>query len=420
VSKTVSINSIFYVTDKLGLVEIERWLRETLIRKSESSVIYPAPQDSLALYQEYLKRMNDLQVFIGARSVSNQGELEMLKGADAIKLLYRGICDRSVVLEVSKDGVSLIFRYLDRDFRDMITQGRIYLSDATANLSVVAAYLGVTPSDILVIQQVDHTPERVTITRVTGFGKVNNKTRDNRQPGIEAVRKTMPKNTGVVDFVGAIPKGDPLTVGWFSDSRGSNRLKDCDNLLLIGSPKANFGAKMDEYMILQPYNMPPEIYYSWSIQSEIHQAIGRIRANRRPDLNAEIVILTDDSLNYLKLYGFDVKDEHITKYMELGEISDMNESLGIRARVSVLLIYLKEEVLTKVRPRRNVKRSLPPTRNDEKLEELRKGLRMSRKNFQYAIGELQTYTEDMITGLINLSIAQIRDAFRGFADALGY
>ena len=206
--------------------------------------------------------------------------------------------------------------------------------DATLDQSELAATLGIAPGEIVTIKQA--TPEiknleviQVAMGRRLGIGS-RRKTKDGDDTFlgkrisavVNQIRVEHPNaKISTIDF-----KKNGADGAWWVDSRGFNHFQATDILVLIGTPTPNLSALSAEFTVL--YGRAPiegteaikypiftsrelpegiEAYYEMNVSSdpefrdfvrrrvlaEIEQAIGRLRANRRPHENLKLYFIGD-------------------------------------------------------------------------------------------------------------------------------
>jgi hypothetical protein len=92
---------------------------------------------------------------------------------------------------------------------------------------------------------------------------------------------------------------------WWRDSRGVNDYAGITELLAIGLPNPNLGAIQDDYAALQGNLNGLEEHYHRLVNEEILQLTGRQRANRYPDRQFVLNIVTPENcdLSWLTDYG---------------------------------------------------------------------------------------------------------------------
>jgi hypothetical protein len=85
---------------------------------------------------------------------------------------------------------------------------------------------------------------------------------------------------------------------WWRDSRGVNDFLEVNTLLLVGTPCRNLLDLASEYGIATgTYPTETDLgfkaFVQRAIQAEIHQAIGRLRAHRRPTESLTVVLISN-------------------------------------------------------------------------------------------------------------------------------
>jgi hypothetical protein len=188
------------------------------------------------------------------------------------------------------DRGALVVTIPDDYHRSIVRVSKLNLFlDATHNREDLALELGVTPAEILVISQPVPTYDNLKISLVTGMGNPTKDRRDSMQDRLDALGQTLRDrhhgNIAIIDKVRSPDSGL-----WYRDSRGTNAYKDCEALVLIGSPVPNLGSLSAQFSILvgrqiAPTSDDPEFkaYINRQIVAETIQGVGRLRAQHQPD-----------------------------------------------------------------------------------------------------------------------------------------
>jgi len=202
----------------------------------------------------------------------------------------------------------------------------VFLS-ATLTRERLALTLDCEPDDIAVLKQIEDKGAELEIIQIPDLGRLS-KQRGKRQSDrvaatISELRSQEP-NTKIIDFKKFCNSPDFLA--WIRDSRGSNTAQYCLQLILTGTPVKNLTALAGEFTAL--YGRPPlpgtekvtrhiktvdgdhiEVTSNESVDLEFRefvrtdtvnnftQAIGRLRANRRPGEKLKIYILSNFALD---------------------------------------------------------------------------------------------------------------------------
>ena len=191
---------------------------------------------------------------------------------------------------------------------------------ATLTRESAALILDCEPEDIAELRQIEAEGAELEIIQIPDLGRLS-KQRGERQSGavtaIISELRSLEPNTKVIDF-----KKFLKDMAWWRDSRGSNAAKDCSQLVIVGTPVKNLTALRGDFTAL--YGRPPqpgteqvtrfiqtvdgetiEVTSEESIDLEFRkfvqsdtldaftQAIGRLRANRRPGEKLKIYILSN-------------------------------------------------------------------------------------------------------------------------------
>jgi len=171
--------------------------------------------------------------------------------------------------------------------------------DATLTREDAALKLGCDPKEIFVCRQRVLKPNNLSITQVTDLGKLTQQRGEDKQRRATVIAihyQTQDPTTKVIDFKKFETDGT-----WWRDSRGVNDFLEVKTLLLVGTPIANIAYLLSEYSILTGTHPTEEdsgfqAFVNRTVRAEFHQAIGRLRANRRSNEQLQVVILSDFDL----------------------------------------------------------------------------------------------------------------------------
>jgi hypothetical protein len=163
--------------------------------------------------------------------------------------------------------------------------------DATMTADRLALILGVDESEIFVCRAEDPPADNLKINQIVDMGRMGMQRGADQTRRLRALTghfQAIDPTTKVIDF-----KKFGADGAWFRDSRGSNDFLDCKTLILVGTPSPNVEAVRSEYLALGGDPAQFQSYYDQLVVAEIIQAIGRLRANRRPGESLTIVLITD-------------------------------------------------------------------------------------------------------------------------------
>jgi hypothetical protein len=175
--------------------------------------------------------------------------------------------------------------------------------DATLNREKLALMLGCDPSEILVVCQ-QSVPiadlANLDLIQVNDLGRMGAQRGNHQQQRAGAIithYKLQDPTTKVIDF-----KINQADGAWFRDSRGINDFLQTKTLILVGTPCPNLAELMAQFAILtgefpREDNEEFQRFVDEVIEAEFMQAIGRLRANRRPDEQLQIIIISDFELS---------------------------------------------------------------------------------------------------------------------------
>ena len=179
--------------------------------------------------------------------------------------------------------------------------------DATLTREEMARTLGISPSEILVVRQKLKTCFNLKIMQVTSLGHLGGDRSTSKNERVTALLEALEEkhpNIGVIDYKRSKRQGDGH---WFHDSRGSNEFQDNDVLVLLGDPYTDIGSLLCQYQCLtnKLVSLSDEgfqEYINHNLQSERIQAVGRLRAQIRPESELTCYCVTDKDLGYLTQY----------------------------------------------------------------------------------------------------------------------
>ncbi|WP_156805109.1 hypothetical protein [Synechococcus sp. PCC 6312] len=190
---------------------------------------------------------------------------------------------------------------LDDRHRQVVqtAQSTIFL-DATLTREDLALKLGISPDEIYVIRQAPKPTPNLKITQIADLGRMG------MQRGQEQMRRlaalishyrAQDATTKLIDFKKFSGEGDGA---WWRDSRGSNDFLNVKTLVLVGPPCRNLNDLAAEFKVMTGHcdieSDEFKDFVNRQIRADYIQALGRLRANRRPNEHLEIVIISDFDL----------------------------------------------------------------------------------------------------------------------------
>ncbi|HEY9859581.1 MAG TPA: hypothetical protein V6D16_08750, partial [Candidatus Obscuribacterales bacterium] len=175
------------------------------------------------------------------------------------------------------------------------------LMDATITRTDLARKLRIKKSDIIEIRQTRPTYSNQTFYLIKDMGSGSKKRRQddskyslqNRIQKLTAHIESLHPDgkTGLIDHQGFHSRSGEIALSgyWGLHNRGSNEFKECEALVLIGTPYSNLGQCAAEYYIetsevVKPCNLSGK-YGAWvnnKVKAEVYQGAGRLRAHLRP------------------------------------------------------------------------------------------------------------------------------------------
>ncbi|WP_190644112.1 hypothetical protein [Oculatella sp. FACHB-28] len=189
--------------------------------------------------------------------------------------------------------------------------------DATISREDLALKLGCSPDDIFVCQQDISSHSNLKIIQVTDLGRMGmqrGKEQQRRSTAITAHYQQLDPTAKAIDF----KRFAQDSMGaWWRDSRGVNDFEQVSTLILVGTPCRNLSALQAEYAVLtgsypNQDDSEFESFVNRTILADIRQAIGRLRAHRRPDEQLQVVICSDFDLSALDMHVEQVAAKEIT------------------------------------------------------------------------------------------------------------
>ena len=194
----------------------------------------------------------------------------------------------------------------------------VYL-DATAARKYLAMHLDIDPLDIVQIEQEVSPVDNLTIVQVSTLGLVGHGRSNSLKARLAALKPALKQRHDDIAFLdhkehADVGNGDGW---WFNHNRGSNEYKTRSAIASLGTPYQNVGASQDLWLTLTgDRNVAKDAlgfaaFVQWQTQSEITQAVGRLRANLRPDEFLTFYSCTDFDLGFLQQYysGATIKKE---------------------------------------------------------------------------------------------------------------
>ncbi|MEP0879226.1 hypothetical protein NDA00_25860 [Funiculus sociatus GB2-M2] len=174
--------------------------------------------------------------------------------------------------------------------------------DGTLHPQDLALKLGCSMEEIFVCGQSVPPPQNLTLVQVVDLGRLGLQRGGDQQRRANAIvahYQQQDSTTQTIDFKKFALQGSGC---WWRDSRGVNDFEETTRLILVGTPCRNLADLQAEYGVLsgqypQDDEVPYRAFVDRSILSEFHQAIGRLRAHRRPQTPLEIILLSDFELD---------------------------------------------------------------------------------------------------------------------------
>ncbi len=178
--------------------------------------------------------------------------------------------------------------------------GTVIFLDATLQRQDLALKLGCHPDDIYVCRQQVPEHGNLTLIQVTDLGRLGlqrGAEQQRRAAAVVAHYRALDPETKEIDFKRFAQDG---MGAWWRDSRGTNDFTGTKTLILVGTPCRNLADLQAEYAVLTGEQDPEaaglKAFVDRAIRADMQQAIGRLRAHRRPDETLQVILLSDFDL----------------------------------------------------------------------------------------------------------------------------
>jgi hypothetical protein len=177
-----------------------------------------------------------------------------------------------------------------------------FYQDATATPDYLGLWLGISPQQIITIEQALPKSQNLEVIQVQGLGLAGKNRSDLCQQRIDALRQELQNlhpDIGFIDWKNKANTGDGA---WFVTSRGSNQFETRGAIASFGIPYTNIGGLADRYMALtgQQVNLDEDpdfqAFVQWTTNAEITQAVGRLRSHLRPQQKLTFYFCADYDL----------------------------------------------------------------------------------------------------------------------------
>ena len=177
--------------------------------------------------------------------------------------------------------------------------GNVFL-DGTLSREDLALKLGCSPDEIQVVRQAIPKVGNLELIQVSDIGRAGMSRGGDQLKRTAAIVKhyqALDESTRVLDY-----KKFEADGAWWRDSRGVNDFLEVQTLILIGAPCRNLNDLAAEFAVVTG-SYPSEddtafkAFVNRAVLAEIHQAIGRLRAHRRPDESLRVVLISNIELD---------------------------------------------------------------------------------------------------------------------------
>ena len=177
--------------------------------------------------------------------------------------------------------------------------GNVFV-DGTLSREDLALKLGCSPDEIQVVRQAIPKVGNLDLIQVSDIGRAGMSRGGDQLKRTAAIvehYQALDESTRVLDY-----KKFEADGAWWRDSRGVNDFLEVKTLILIGAPCRNLNDLAAEFAVVTG-SYPSEddtafkAFVNRAVLAEIHQAIGRLRAHRRPDESLRVVLISNIELD---------------------------------------------------------------------------------------------------------------------------
>ncbi|MBD2092575.1 hypothetical protein H6F67_22255 [Microcoleus sp. FACHB-1515] len=214
--------------------------------------------------------------------------------------------------------------------------------DATLSREDLALKLNCHPEEIFVCRQRVKDADNLTVTQVTDLGRMGMQRGADQQRRAAAIAshyQQLDPTTKAIDFKRL---ADESMGAWWRDSRGVNDFETTKTLILIGTPCRNLSDLQAEYAILtgchDANDAGFQAFVDRVILADIHQAIGRLRAHRRPNEQLQVILLND--------FALDIPTQQVSAVDITPDAASKQQRIILAARQAIEQIKSAGEKLT--------------------------------------------------------------------------
>ena len=177
--------------------------------------------------------------------------------------------------------------------------GNVFL-DGTLSREDLALKLGCSPDEIQVVRQAIPKVGNLELIQVSDIGRAGMSRGGDQLKRTAAIvehYQALDESTRVLDY-----KKFEADGAWWRDSRGVNDFLEVQTLILIDAPCRNLNDLAAEFAVVTGSypSVEDELFKTFvnrAVLAEIHQAIGRLRAHRRPDESLRVVLISNIELD---------------------------------------------------------------------------------------------------------------------------
>ncbi len=184
----------------------------------------------------------------------------------------------------------------------------VYL-DATANREYLGLSLGIEAENILHVEQEPEQVGNLSIVQITDFGLLNHDRSKSVKERLGALKPALRLLHPDISFIEHKLHAEEGDGWWFNHNRGSNEYMERSAIASFGTPYENVGQLQDLWLTLTgDRNVAKDApgfsrFVTWQAESEVAQAVGRLRANIRAEEQLTYYSCGDDlDLAFLTRY----------------------------------------------------------------------------------------------------------------------
>ena len=248
---------------------------------------------------DYGVDLADLPKELRKRFTERDSEISSLAREQVIKQwlapLLRILQGALGCVQVNRFGLTLTLPTFRHRTLAQAASGNVFL-DGTLSREDLALKLGCSPDEIQVVRQAIPKVGNLELIQVSDIGRAGMSRGGDQLKRTAAIvehYQALDESTRVLDY-----KKFEADGAWWRDSRGVNDFLEVQTLILIGAPCRNLNDLAAEFAVVTGSypSVEDELFKTFvnrAVLAEIHQAIGRLRAHRRPDESLRVVLISN-------------------------------------------------------------------------------------------------------------------------------